>query len=308
MLGPLGHLGAAIAYAARRAPQQRADAAAVADVAWSPARHDLPAGLELTWLGTSGFRLSYQDTVVLIDPYLTRVPFGAVISRRPAAPRYAAIAHHVPRASAILIGHTHFDHAMDAPVIAAALGCDVYGSASLRNLMALHGCAERAIEVTPHQPYELGPFRVQFVPSRHSKLALGLWTPADGELACEHLDDLTPRRYRCGQVWGIRIDVAGTSFYHQGSCDLIDDEIPRQEVDYLLAGIAGRRFTSRYLQRLCARITPRVVVPHHWDDFFRPLDAPTGFSLNVNVAGFLDEVRAVSADLEVRTLRPMEMV
>lgn len=308
VLGPLGHLASAIAYAARRGARKRTDRAAVDDVAWmrSPRAGDLPPGLELEWLGTSGFRLAYQGHDVLIDPYLSRIPMRAM--RRPAAPRYDQFAERVPRASAILVGHTHFDHAMDAPVIAAALGCDVYGSASLRNLMALHGVAERAVEVTAHRPFELGPFRVTFIPSRHSKLALGLWTPADGELSCEHLDELTPQRYRCGQVWGIRLEVAGVSFYHQGSCDLVDDEIPKQEVDYLLAGIAGRRFTPRYLQRLCARITPRVVVPHHWDDFFRPLDAPTDFSLNVNVAGFLDELRAVSADVEVRTLEPLVAV
>ena len=51
-----------------------------------------------------------------------------------------------------------------------------------------------------------------------------------------------------------------------------------------------------------------VIVPHHWDDFFRPLDAPVGFSLNVNVAGFLDEVAAVSKDVEIRTITPLEPV
>src|SRR6187551_1683285 len=32
----------------------------------------LPPGLELEWLGTAGFRLGYQGTQILIDPYLTR--------------------------------------------------------------------------------------------------------------------------------------------------------------------------------------------------------------------------------------------
>ena len=47
--------------------------------------------------------------------------------------------------------------------------------------------------------------------------------PFDGELSCDHLHGLTPGAYRCGQVWGIRIEVAGTSFYHQGSANLVDD-------------------------------------------------------------------------------------
>jgi len=308
MLGPVGHLASAIAYAVRRGARRRADRAAVADVAWTRARRagDLPPGLELQWLGTSGFRVGYEGHELLIDPYLSRVPLRAL--RTPAAPRWDAIARHVPRASAILIGHTHFDHAMDAPVISRALGCPVYGSGSLVRLMELYGLGDRAHAVDPHRRYAIGPFTVTFVPSAHSKLALGLWTPSDGELSCEHLDELTPQRYRCGQVWGIHVEVAGVTFYHQGSCDLVESEMHHRGVDYLLAGIAGRRFTPRYVERLLRRLDPRVIVPHHWDDFFRPLDAPYEFSLNVNLAHFLDEVAAVSRDVELRALVPGETV
>ncbi len=331
MLGPLGHIGAALAYAARKGSRQRADHASVEDVAWarSARADDLPAGVELEWLGTSGFRIGYDGADLLIDPYLTRHPLGAVVRRQVVAPSWEAIRDRVPRATAILIGHTHFDHAMDAPVIARALGCPVYGSASMATLMRLHGVAEHgvparagagpatkesgapkasAVIVDAHRTYQIGPFAVTFVPSRHSKLALGMWTPADGEVTCEHLDELTPQRYRCGQVWGIHVAVAGTTFYHQGSCDLIDDEVRLRGVDYLLAGIAGRRFTRRYVERLLRAVQPRVIVPHHWDDFFRPLDAPVGFSLNVNLSGFLDEVVAVSRDFDLRTLVPLAPV
>lgn len=306
MLGPLGHLASVLAYAARRDARRRADSDAHAALAWSRSlgAGDLPAGLSLTWLGTSGFALECEGHALLIDPYLSRVPLGAVARRRVVAPAWEAIRRWTPRATAIVLGHTHFDHAMDAPVIARHTGCPVYGGASAARLMALHGLAPQAVVVEPHRVYAHGPFELRFVPSRHSKLALGLWTPSDGELSCEHLDDLTPGAYRCGQVWGIELKVAGVTFYHQGSCDLVDDELGRRQVDYLLAGIAGRRFTPRYLQRLLRGVDARVIVPHHWDDFFRPLDAPLRFSLNVNLAGFVDEVAAVTRDVELRTLVP----
>ena len=125
----------------------------------------------------------------------------------------------------MLVGHTHFDHAVDAPAIARRFGCKAYGSDSLVTLMGLHGLAERAVEVEPYRTYELGPFEVSFTPSVHSKLLLGLAVPYDGDLTCEHLDALTPDAYRCGQVWGISIRVAGLHLYHQGSANLIDDAV-----------------------------------------------------------------------------------
>ena len=110
---------------------------------------------------------------------------------------------------------------------------------------------------SPHKRYELGPFVVRFVPSRHSKLLFGRKIPMDGELTCDHLHGLCPGAYRCGQVWGIRIDVAGISLYHQGSADLDDDELRDGPVDVFLAGVAGRSFTPRYWERILPRLDPR---------------------------------------------------
>ena len=123
--------------------------------------------------------------------------------------------------------------------------------------------------------------------------------PFDGELTCEHLDALSPAAYRCGQVWGIHIEVAGMSFYHQGSANLLDDDIRHRGVDVFLAGIAGRSFTRDYWRRILARLEPRTVVASHFDDFFRPLEGPMGFSLNVNLSAFPEEVAAVSSDFAV---------
>jgi L-ascorbate metabolism protein UlaG (beta-lactamase superfamily) len=267
----------------------------------------LPAGLEIEWLGVAGYRLTYEGHTLLIDPYFSRVSLASVVRRERALPDTALLERALQppgEVVGVLVGHTHFDHAVDAPAIARRFGCPALGSASLARLMRLHGLGEQAVEVEPHRPYELGPFKVSFVPSRHSKLLLGLAVPFAGELTCAHLDSLSPSAYRCGQVWGIRIEVAGTSLYHQGSADLIDEEIRRGDVDVFLAGIAGRSFTRDYWPRILSRLDPRVVVASHYDDFFRPLDAPMGFSLNVNLSAVPGEIASVTRDVAVATLPP----
>ncbi len=242
---------------------------------------------------------------MLIDPYVSRVPLSSVLARRPALPDPDRIARHIGSPTncvGILVGHTHFDHAVDAPVIARGLGCKAYGSASLARLMRLHGCPELAVHVTPYERYELGPFTVSFTPSAHSKLVLGLAVPFDGELTCDHLDALSPGAYRCGEIYGIEITVAGMSFYHQGSANLVDDAVRSTDIDVFLAGVAGRGFTRQYWQRILTRLQPKTIVPTHYDDFFRPLDAEMGFTTNVNLAHVPDEVHAVSRDFAVAAL------
>ena len=255
--GPLRHIGELAKARLTRSRAAREDGQVLGEL--EAAALELPPGLEVEWLGVSGYRMSFEGQTIFIDPYVSRVPFGDLLRKRPTLPDPAALDRfvHAPgEVAGVLVGHTHFDHAVDAPAIARRFGCRAYGSDSLVTLMDLHGLAGRAVEVEPYRTYELGPFEVSFTPSVHSKLLLGLAVPYDGDLTCEHLDALTPSAYRCGQVWGISIAVAGLRFYHQGSANLIDDAVRERGVDVFLAGVAGRNFTEDYWLRILPRLDP----------------------------------------------------
>jgi L-ascorbate metabolism protein UlaG (beta-lactamase superfamily) len=298
-------IGSLARFLGSRQGRERDDADAQRELEATPL--GLPPGLDIEWLGVAGYRLTYQGHTLLIDPYFSRVSLASVIRRERALPDPELLERALQppgEVVGVLVGHTHFDHAVDTPAIARRFGCPALGSASLARLMRLHGLGEQAVEVEPHRPYELGPFKVSFVPSRHSKLLLGLAVPFAGELTCEHLDSLSPSAYRCGQVWGVRIEVGGATLYHQGSADLIDEEIARGQVDVFLAGVAGRSFTPDYWKRILTRLDPNVVLASHYDDFFRPYAAPMGFSLNVNLTAVPEEIAAVSRDIAVATLPP----
>lgn len=303
MAGALRHLGDLTRAQLTRRSAQREDGQALGELEARPL--ELPEGLEVEWLGVSGYRMSFGGRTLFIDPYLSRVPFGDILRRRPTLPDPAALDRfvHAPgEVAGVLVGHTHFDHAVDAPAIARRFGCKAYGSDSLVTLMGLHGLAEQTVEVEPYRTYELGPFEVSFTPSVHSKLLLGLAVPYDGDLTCEHLDALSPSAYRCGQVWGISIEVAGLRFYHQGSANLIDEAIRVRGVDVFLAGVAGRSFTEDYWERILPRLDPKVVVPTHYDNFFRPLGQRMEFVSNVQLSRLPEEVGAVSADARLAAL------
>lgn len=299
-------LRAAAKYVEQRSAGRSAavDRSVLADLDVTRRGLDLPAGLELEWLGTAGFRLTMEGTTLLIDPFLTRRDLPTTFG----APAFHAdpelVDRLVPTADAVLVGHCHFDHAVDVPHLARR-GATVYGSASVARLLELHGLGERAVVVEQAAVCEIGPFTVRFVPSRHSKLLFGLAVPSDGELTCDALDALGSNAYRCGQVWGIHIEAGGTTLYHQGSADLDEDRYSLGPVDVLLTCIAGRAYTPRFVERTMRTFRPTTVVPHHFDDFFRPADAPMGLSLNVNVAGFVDDLTAFDRHVGLRTLTPL---
>lgn len=308
MTSALRHLYELIEYQSRRRNHDRIDRATVRDLTVSGDEMGLPRGVQLEWLGVAGFFLSYDGTTILVDPYVSRVSLADSLRRRPALPREDVVDRWLPAADAVLLGHTHFDHAVDAPAVARRDSATVYGGDSALRLLALHGLAQRVVVVEAHRRYPIGPFTVTFVPSQHSRLLLGQRVPSAGEITCEHLDTLHSSAYRCGEVWGIHIEIdtpAGPfTIYHQGSADLLEDQIRHRGVDLFLCGIAGRQFTEDYTRRILRLLQPERIVLSHHDDFFIPLGQPQGFAFGVDVDRFVSEVASHSRDLPVAALPP----
>jgi L-ascorbate metabolism protein UlaG (beta-lactamase superfamily) len=129
---------------------------------------ELPPGLDIRWLGVSGYCLTYEGATLFIDPYVSRIPLRSLPMRRKALPNPAMLDAYAQAPASVvglLVGHTHFDHAVDAPAIAARHRAPAYGSSSLAHLMALHGLGDLAVEVEPHRRYELGPFASRSSPA-----------------------------------------------------------------------------------------------------------------------------------------------
>ncbi len=95
MANPLRHLGELAKARATRRSSAYADTQALGELEARPLA--LPAGLEVEWLGVSGYRLTYAGQTLFVDPYLSRVPFRDLLLRRPTLPDPAALDRFVGR-------------------------------------------------------------------------------------------------------------------------------------------------------------------------------------------------------------------
>ena len=66
--------------------QASADAAVELEAQADVVAGVLPAGLRIEWLGVSGYRLTFENRGLFIDPYLSRVPLSSLLLRRTALP------------------------------------------------------------------------------------------------------------------------------------------------------------------------------------------------------------------------------
>lgn len=229
------------------------------------------AELAVRWLGTAGFEIRSAKAAILIDPYYSRPTLGALLAA-PVKPDEAAIRQHVRPVQAVLVGHAHFDHLMDAPTAARVTGATLYANAPGVEVGAQEGlpAAQRA-ELKAGQVITIGDITIEPVASKHSDmptqfLAGGEW-PGAFKLPLRFL------AYKNGPVFNFLIRWRGRSLYHCGSADFDQQAAAGKRADVVMVCLSGWKSTPDVFGRLNATFKPSVIMPMHHDDFFKPFSA-----------------------------------
>lgn len=226
----------------------------------------MSTGLSFRWLGVAGVELACGGRTLLIDPFFTRPPFHRLFLGC-VAPDRACISRHIHRADAALVTHAHYDHLMDVPDTAELTGARVYGSPNVCALVRLSGQPDDRIQsIAPGDVLECGPFRVTVLESRHMPTPLDRWI--NGTLRTGLQPPLRLTDYRMDACFSFLIEANGLRLLH--------GETPVPAEVWFSAPVRG--FDVR---PALEDIRPRMVVPIHWDDMFRPLSRPIRPSLTL---------------------------
>jgi L-ascorbate metabolism protein UlaG (beta-lactamase superfamily) len=259
------------------------------------------AVVRIRWLGTAGHVIETPTTTLLIDPFLSRPSLARLAG--PIAPDEATVRARLPaRVDAVLCGHSHFDHLLDAPFIAGATGATLAGSGTTCMFARASGVPEAQLVAVPPtgRSFTVGDATIRFVPSLHGRLLFGR-VPFPGEVTAPPRLPAPMWHYRMGGAFGILIDVGGLRIYHNGSANLVDAELDGARADVLLVGLAGRKGTRDYLRRLCDALAPQLIIPTHHDAFFAPLDGGLRLLPGIDLDGFVADARAQAPSATVVT-------
>jgi L-ascorbate metabolism protein UlaG (beta-lactamase superfamily) len=216
------------------------------------------------WLGNSGFVWTADGHTVAHDPFLTRPPLHKVFWGR-VEPDRALVERHLPACDDVLVTCARWDHLMDVPVVARRTGARCYGPARACELLQTLGVPGGQIcEVRAGDHLDLGPFRVHVLPGEHTPTPLD-WL-LNGPLPRRLEPPLRVRDYRMAD----RADQLSYWIGAEGTSWLLARQraMPAQ----VLAVMPYE--STETLRRLLAEVRPRLVVPYHWDNLFRPLSEP----------------------------------
>ena len=247
--------------------------------------------MRLTWYGTAGFCVEVGNRAFLIDPYLSRGDR--------ARPSLGIGPADVTAGSEVYLSHGHFDHAADVVQIAHRTGATVYCSREVGERLRLRGVDEGQVAVARDgDVFDHGPYRAECFYSAHSRVDLRLFLMTLRR-ALPEVSSLLPgllahARWPKGQVLSWRFTLlaeGGRVVHHFGSAGCTADELARLQKlgkpDVLLFPLQGHTHVFETAIAVVERLRPRVVIPHHHDDFFPPVSQVIDLAPFVTAVGRL---------------------
>jgi L-ascorbate metabolism protein UlaG (beta-lactamase superfamily) len=175
----------------------------------------------------------------------------------------------INKLAAVIPLHSHYDHAMDAPVVAKRTGATILGSESTANIARGLDVPEDRIRVFhAGQKFTFGRFELEIIRTRHSPGSEG------GIISTPLRPPAFIGDYKEGGTYSLLVS-------HNGKKLLVgtpgEAAHVRTEVIFLsLAVLDPLGQTEEYWrgiwQQAVVGTGAQRVIPVHWDNFFSPLD------------------------------------
>jgi len=262
----------------------------------------------LTYLGVAGWSLTDGLHTVVVDPYFSRPDFDDGV---PVVPDEDAIARNSPaHVDVILVGHSHVDHVLDAPFVAARTGAQLLGSVSTAHYARACGLpADRIIPVQGGEDYAFDGFSVRVIPGLHSALDDKHTFGADDLIAADVALPMAFADFGEGGTYDYLVRMGGQEVLFIGSANYIERELQGLRPDVAVVATGLRDELHDYSGRLMAALgAPPLVLANHFDAWRAPLGEPLSDETRADLAAFAAEIHACAPATRVLIPEPMQPI
>ncbi|WP_235298150.1 MBL fold metallo-hydrolase [Portibacter marinus] len=245
--------------------------------------HDDQSPLEkqefsVTYFGVSTLLFNDGETKFIIDGFFTRPSASKVLFRKLTTDK--KLVNQIVRdyelqdLDAVLVNHSHYDHALDAAYLAKSTSAQLIGSPSTINLGKGASIDNKLLVLfKAGDTLAIGDFRIEVIEGKHSPPKV---LNADlGEVIDEPLTQ--PARfsaYKEGGTFDFMITRGQTKVFVKSSPNFKADALNRYKADVAFLatgsiGTGGKDFINQYYEQTIAKLEPEILIPTHWDNFLR---------------------------------------
>jgi L-ascorbate metabolism protein UlaG (beta-lactamase superfamily) len=239
-----------------------------------------PSQLRATFLGVSTILFNDGHDSLLIDGFFSRPSFFSTFvwridCKEKVVARCLMKAGIDDRLQAVLVAHSHFDHALDAPSVCRRTGAKLVGSESTRMIGKGYGLSDDQIAVVNDgEVMQLGAFRVTFFEGLHSPGDI-----APGEINGPLSTPCSYKEFRTGKCYSYLIEHGNQRVFVHPSANYVPNKFHALNVSttFLGVGAVGKQsdsFREEYWKEVVEMMKPTRIVPIHWDNFFISLESP----------------------------------
>lgn len=223
----------------------------------------------LKWLGTAGWEIQTGNTVILIDPFLTRRTASAGAEWKTNEEEVLRV---INKADFIFAGHSHADHIADIPFIAERFGSKVIGSRTTTNIALTAGVDKAQLPtISGGEKLDFKNFSVQVIESQH-----GVLNRSGRRRQAKFEEVLKPWS---GPITGDAFVEGGSYLYyftfgqhrllHQSTGNFIEDNLKGLQPDTALLAENSNYDWPDALKIL----RPKTVIIQHYDEWRTPFSA-----------------------------------
>lgn len=236
--------------------------------------------VRVTFLGVSTLLFDDGETRFLIDAFLTRpslLQLARPIATDPKTVDAALKRAGIDRLAAVFVSHSHYDHALDTAYVVRKTGAKLYGSASTLNIGRGGGLTdEQMVRFEPGRDYQVGQFSVTVLRGRHSPPLAGINNDL-GQTIDEPLRQPARfRQFKEGGSFDFLVRRGDRTVYVNPSANVTAGSLRKLRAEVVFLSVGGLDLQSaddrrRFYEETVGFLRPRLVIPVHWDNFFRPL-------------------------------------
>ena len=235
------------------------------------------AKVEMRWLTVASVLIEDGETRILFDPMFTRPGILNWLNLKNMTADEELIAQElkhlgIDKLDAVFASHSHFDHVVDAPIVAKLTGAVFYvDKSSERIARAYNDPTIKTDRITALRPIYVGDFKITPVVRTHSPLKLGFhFLP--GEVPLDFRFGFYD--YHIGETWFYYITHPhGKILVDQGSFPFLDKARGLTEsVDVVIQGVANRRTDEVLIEGYPKHLRPKIFIATHFDNFIFDFD------------------------------------